>query len=93
MADIVDGLLAFQHGQFCEGWRHLGAILGYGSAIFRLVCRIFGSPPSTTLVCFELWISHYGGGVDALYIANDTKFGIQWLFILSFLFVMLGRHL
>ncbi|PNX84809.1 hypothetical protein L195_g040872 [Trifolium pratense] len=45
MADIGGGFLTFCHGQFYEGWRCYDALLGYGGAICRPLCRIFGYPP------------------------------------------------
>ncbi|PNY14607.1 DUF246 domain-containing protein at1g04910-like protein [Trifolium pratense] len=43
MADIGGRFLDFCHGQFCEGWRRHGAILGYVVATCRPVWRDFGS--------------------------------------------------
>jgi hypothetical protein len=45
MVDNGDGFLAFCHGQFCVGWLHHGAILGYGCAKCQPVHLVFGSPP------------------------------------------------
>lgn len=41
MVDMDGGVLVFHHGQFCEGWRHHDAILGYDGAI----CWIFSFLP------------------------------------------------